>query len=255
MTNYIKSELYRNLRSKGNCFFILGISACVVFLNVVLSIFAKNDPTFKYGTTGFAFSSLYYSLHFVMYMSLCAVSGVFGQEYKNKTLKNTISFGISRSNIYFVKLIVSIIFSIITSIIVLSTFIGSAYLLLENSGIEPLITLFKAMAGALPIIFFALIVAHCFYFIMEKEMTACIWWGSIVIVIPEIIHLIGKRNELVRNISSYIPWNMVGSEGFNDGIILWLTPEGLTKTIIVGIIGCVIFYVIGLKLFNRKEIK
>ena len=36
MLNYLRSEIYRNLRSKGNYLFILGAMAFVVFLNGVL---------------------------------------------------------------------------------------------------------------------------------------------------------------------------------------------------------------------------
>ncbi|WP_264319224.1 MULTISPECIES: hypothetical protein [Clostridia] len=36
MLNYFRSEIYRNLHSKGNYMFILGVMLFVVFLNVIL---------------------------------------------------------------------------------------------------------------------------------------------------------------------------------------------------------------------------
>ncbi|WP_195964891.1 hypothetical protein [Clostridium cuniculi] len=59
MLNYFRSEIYRNLHSKGNYMFILGVMLFVVFLNVILWMFGNLDSTFPYNTTKYAFSSLY----------------------------------------------------------------------------------------------------------------------------------------------------------------------------------------------------
>ena len=48
MLNYLRSEIYRNLRSKGNYLFILGAMAFVVFLNGVLWMFGNTDVSFSY---------------------------------------------------------------------------------------------------------------------------------------------------------------------------------------------------------------
>ena len=259
MINYIRSEVYRNFRNKGNYLFILGAMAFVVFLNIVLWIFAKNDTTFPYATTKYAFSSLYCSLRLIMIICVSVVSIIFAQEYKNQTLKNTVSFGISRTSIYLGKFIISIIFSFIAAICVIATFVISAYILLENSGIEYLTTLFNSIVAGIPLILFSLVVAHSFYFITEKEMNIVVSWAGIVIIIPSLLEIIGRRSEISRAIASYMPWNIVGDIRFNEVtntlILGWTTPVAIVKSIIVGIIGCVVFYIIGLEVFKRKEIK
>lgn len=106
MLNYFRSEIYRNLHSKGNYMFILGVMLFVVFLNVILWMFGNLDSTFPYNNTKYAFSSLYANMKIPMVLCVCVVNLIFGQEYKNHTLKNTISFGISRNAIYLSKFLI-----------------------------------------------------------------------------------------------------------------------------------------------------
>ena len=66
-----------------------------------------------------------------MLMPMCfalltiVVDAVFSDEYKYGTLKNTISFGISRAEIYFGKLIVEIILMLVTIALVLVVYTAS----------------------------------------------------------------------------------------------------------------------------------
>lgn len=259
MINYIRSEVYRNLRSKGNYLFIIGLMAFAVFLNVALWLFVKSDANFPYATTKYAFSSIYSSLQLLMIISSFTVSLILGEEYKNKTLKNTISFGVSRSSIYFSKLLISVIYSLIAGILVCGTFIITAYLLLENSGGEYIKILINSLIIAAPIFLFCITLTNSLYFIMDKEMNVSMVWIITVIVIPQLLAMIGRRNEIFNLIASYMPWNIVGDVSFNEVtkklVLGWMTPEGVFKSVIVSIIGCLIFYFIGLEMFKKKEIK
>ncbi len=259
MINYLRSEAYRNIHLKGNYIFIIALMVFVIFLNIILWLFAKSDPNFHYATTKFAFSSLYAYLQFPMILCVCAVSLIFGQEYKDNTLKNTISFGISRSVIYFSKLLISVVYSLIIAILVGSAFIISAYIFLENSGIEHLKMLINALITTIPIFLFCITLANSLYFVTEKEMNVVILWSIIVIIIPKLLLRLGRRNELCKLIASYMPWNIVGDVTFNEAtnnlVLGWSTPGGVLKSIVVSIIGCLIFYFIGLEIFKKKEIK
>ncbi|MEG1254865.1 ABC transporter permease [Clostridium sp.] len=259
MLNYIRSEIYRNLRSKGNYRFIGGAMAFVVLLNVILGMFLKMDAAFPYGNTKFAFSSLYASLAFPLMLCIAIASLAFGQEYKNSTLKNSVSFGISRSSIYFSKFLMSIILSVISIVCISFAFIISAYALLENSGVEYLNILISSLMSCAPLFLVSLTVAHCFYFIVDTEMNVIGFWVMIVAVIPQLLSMAGRRSEICKTIASYTPWVMVSdvtfSEVTNELVLGWSTPGGLLKCIIVGIVGSAVFYMIGLELFKKKEIK
>lgn len=259
MINYLRSEIYRNLRLKGNYLFILGAIAFVVFLNGVLWMFGNTDVSFPYNNTKFAFSSLYASMKIPMYLCICVVSLIFGQEYKNNTLKNTISFGISRSAIYLCKLLMTLVYALIVAVFVISAFIISAYILLENSGIEYLTTLIKAIIASIPLLLISLTIANCFYFITDKEMSAIGYWATIVVIIPSLLSMAGHKSEICNTIASYMPVKLISditlNEKTNDLILGFVTKEGIIKSIGVAIIFCSIFYFIGLEIFKRKEIK
>lgn len=258
MINYIKSEIYRNLRSKGNYIFIASLIGIGVFLNIVLYLFSKSDPTFPFATTKFAFSALYTSLSLVMYLCASAVSLTWGQEYKNNTLKNTVSFGISKNSIYFSKLLISILYILIVGILVSGAFIISAYILLDNSGIEELKLLINSLITAIPIFLISITLTNALYSIIEKEMNVVFSWISIIIIIPFLLNMLGKKIELFKILSSYMPINIIKAtfDERNMNLVLgWTTLEGILKSIVVAIIGCTACYLIGLELFKRKEIK
>ncbi|MBE6053845.1 MAG: hypothetical protein E7212_08005 [Clostridium sartagoforme] len=259
MINYIKSEIYKNLRLKENYITIIALMAFVIFLNIVLHLFAKQYPDFSYANTSFAFSSLYTSLYVVIMFSPLAVSLIFGQEYKNNTLKNTVSFGISRSIIYFSKLLITIVYALILGLLVVGAFIISAYLLLDNSGVEQLKLLIDSLIAGIPIFLFSITLAHSLYFNIEKEMNVITLWTIIIIIIPKLLNMIGRRSEFFRWLSNYMPWNIIQNITYNEAtremVLVWTTPNGILRSIIVSAIGCVIFYFIGLEIFKKKEIK
>lgn len=259
MINYLKSEIYRNLRSKGNYIFIASLMGFAIFLNVVLYLFAKSDPTFPYATTKFAFTSLYTSVPITMLLSSFAVSLIFGQEYKNNTLKNTISFGISKKIIYFSKLLISIIYTFIVGILVSGTFIICAYLLLENSGVEELKLLINSLVYAIPMLLVSITLTNSLYFSIEKENNVFAYWVIIIMIVPFLLNMLGRRIELFEVIANYMPWNILKDINLNEitqeFILRWTTPEGMLKSIAVAIIGCTGFYLMGLEVFKRKEIK
>ena len=259
MLNYFRSEIYRNLHSKGNYMFILGVMLFVVFLNVILWMFGNLDSTFPYNNTKYAFSSLYANMKIPMVLCVCVVNLIFGQEYKNHTLKNTISFGISRNAIYLSKFLISLVYALIVGVFVSSAFIISAYILLENSGIEYLTILIKAMIASIPLLLVALTIANCFYFITDKEINAIGYWVAIIVIIPSLLLMAGRRSEICKVIANYMPLNLISDISFNEEtnklVLGFITQGGIIKSIIVGIIFCLIFYFLGLEMFKRREIK
>lgn len=56
-----------------------------------------------------------------------------------------------------------------------------------------------------------------------------------------------------------MPWNIVKNitEGSGDHkfIFFWSSQQGLINCFIVGIVGTLVFYLLGMKLFEKVEIK
>lgn len=123
MLNYISSELYKTFRRKYT-----KISLAVIAL---LCICGNALVRMTFSIAGRMDSSYPFYLG-VMLMPMCfailtlVVDAVFSDEYKYGTLKNPISFGISRGEIYFGKLIVEIVLMLVTIAMVLVVYTASA---------------------------------------------------------------------------------------------------------------------------------
>lgn len=259
MLNYIKSEFYRNIHSKGNYIFLFGSMAFVVFLNVALGMYANGHTNFPYGNTHFSFTSFYASMGIIMIICLPLVSIIYGQEFKNHTLKNSISYGISRSQIYFTKFLMEVVISIINLILISAAYIITADMMLENSGIIYLNDLIRSIIACIPLFLVSVIVIHCLYFILENETTVVVYWAIIMIVIPKLLSMAGRKVEVLGKIASYMPFNIMGMDTYDESaeraIMSWSTQEGFIKCFVVGIIGVIVFYTLGLLLFKKREIK
>ena len=63
-------------------------------------------------------------------MTILIVDAVFSDEYKNQTMKNTVAFGISRTSLFFGKLIAELIVAVISLIVLLAVLILSTLILM-----------------------------------------------------------------------------------------------------------------------------
>lgn len=259
MLNYIKSEFYRNINTKGNYIFLFGGMAFVIFLNVALGLFANRHTDFLYGNTKYSLSSFYTFMEILMIICLPLVSLIYGQEFKHHTLKNSIAFGISRSQIYLGKFLMEVIICTINLLLISSAYVIAAYLMLEDSGIVYLKEFIQAIIGCYPLLLVSLTAANCFYFIFDDENSAVLVWAIVMIVIPWLLNIAGREIKILKEIASYMPRNLIANATFDEEsqkiIMSWSSQEGFIKCFVVGIIGVVIFYTIGLIIFKKKEIK
>lgn len=259
MLNYIKSEFYRNVNTKGNYIFLFGSMAFVIFLNVALGLFAKSQVNFPYGNTYFSLSSFYNGMGFLMILCVPLVSIIYGQEFKHRTLKNSIAYGISRSEIYLGKFLMEVIICTRNFMLISSVYVISAYFMLEDSGIVYLKDFIQAIVACFPLLIASITAAHCFYLIFDDETTTIASWAIVMVVIPQLASLAGRRIYILEKISEWMPWNMVGNAVFDSEtrrlIMSWSSQDGFIRCFIVGAIGLVIFYTLGLLMFKKKEIK
>lgn len=259
MLNYIKSEFYRNLNNKGNYIFLFGSIGFVIFINVALGLFANSQVDFPYGTTKYSLSSFYTYMGVLMLISTYIVSLVFNAEFKNSTLKNTISFGISRSEVYLGKFLVELVICTINLVLISVVYVIVAYVMLEDSGVVYLNDFIQALIAGYPLLLVGMTAIHCFYFIYDNESMAVAVWAIIMVVVPLLISISGRRISVLGKVSGWLPWNMLGNATFDESInrivMIWNSPDGFRRCFIVGAIGVVFFYVLGLVNFKKKEIK
>lgn len=259
MMNYVKSEFYRVSHSTG-IYYLTGILAVLSFLlNAILWWFGQTEGSgFRYDTTSFSFSNLVANPMFFCVMA--AVTGIVLYEgnRKNGNLKNTIAFGISRTKAFAGECIVATVMAILSLIVVLAIYIASTTALLEHTGPVSLIDLLTEIPAVFFVAVASLISAIVCIEASGKDSTGIILWFVIWFVIPKAFFYLGLRIEVFHNIAMWMPDNFFGTSGMSvnmsQSITAWGTTEGMTKCLVSGLVGIVIFSLAGIILLRKKEI-
>ena len=258
MRNYIKSEWYRVTHTPTIYVFTGILAGLALLLNLALWFLDKVDPTFPYGTVAFSLSNLVCLLEVLFFVGVILVDLLFVGDKKNGSLKNSVAFGISRTDIFLGKCVVGAFVSMISLVVIMAVYLGSAKLLLIP-GVEPAaarITL-QGVACMLPMAVASeiLILAMCILF--EKEIVATIAWYAVMVGIPQICFVFGLKFDSVAKLAAWMPHNYLSSEilvnvsGWN---CLWQTPEGVAKCLISGFIGLMVFLAYGLLVSKKQEV-
>jgi len=257
MLNYMKSELYRIRTSKGTYVMFILFSVLVVLYNVMIYGFKVADTTFPYGTTKFSLGTLSGSIQMLLIICLVITSVVFAGEFKNNTVKNVVSYGISKTQMYIGKYIVTLLFAFILMPVVALMYALSAYMLLDNSGSQYFVVFIKAIVINIPIYISCITLGMALFFAVQNEVTGYWIWGTIIVIIPTLLALIGMKVDLLADIAKWLPWNLVASGDMTDTgyVYEWATFSGAIKSIISGLGFSILFFIIGIRSFQKIEIK
>lgn len=257
MLNYIKSEWYRLIRDKSYWVLTFIFSVLVLAASIVLNISDKTTPNFPYANTYMLFSTIVMMMYLPFFLVSIIPSVIVGEEIKENTLKNSVSFGISRSTIFFGKWIISIIALFILAVITVSISIISGYLLLEDSGISFLSDYLYGLLGVMPLMLAGLTTYHTLYFI-TKNRNYVILIFSAIYILPFLVgnymwRMFQPIDWVYRHCVLYLLTNndMRGKHF----IVAGNTVNGLKLCYSVGLSLTVLFLVIGYLHFLKKEIK
>lgn len=257
MFNYIKSELYRVKHSK-NIFVMGGIcTAILLALNIVLGIYGRKYSDFGYSTTAFSFSMVASVVVVVFIFTLCLGSMVFADEYKNKTIMNSVAYGYSKISIYIGKIIVSTLVAAVLLTAALAVYTGSAYLLLENSGMEPLSYLLISYVANIPVLLAGLWGAITLLFLVNSVGGAIWSWLGLFLGVPIVCEILGMKIEFFAEISKWLVYGILQEVIVTeDGYLpVYMTEEGLFRCLLAGFIGIAVFLLLGTLGVRKKELK
>lgn len=259
MMNYIKSEFYRVFHGCVIYAFAGILAALSLLLNIVLMWFGRMyGPGFPYDTTSFSYSNL--AANPMLFCAMAALTGMLLYEggRKNGNLKNPIAFGISRVKIFAGECLVAAVSAVFALVIVLSFYILSAVIMLEQTGPVSLTDLMTEVPAVFFISIASLISGIVCIEAFEKESVGIILWSVIWFVIPKVFFYLGLRYPLLYKIAMWMPDNFFGTSGMTvnmgKSITAWGTPEGMLKCVIAGVIGTVIFSLLGVALLRKKEL-
>lgn len=258
MYRYIKSELYRLLHVKSSHVFIGVCTVLLLSFNILLAVLKGVDSSFSYANTKFSIGFLLSFMSMIFILCPFVALLVFGNENSNHTMKNTISYGIKRGTMFYGKLIVQIIYSIVAFFIITSVFILSCYLLLENSGTNEIVLLIKTIILCLPLFIFALGVTNCFLFLVENTGSAIGATAGIIIAFPIVCNMLAMKFSFFATITKYLPWNLINSIHYDEGnqlILKWETMVGYRNYWLAGLLQMLLISLFGYLILRRKEIK
>lgn len=260
MLNYIQAEFYKLLRRKYT-YITLGILLALEGLFVAGFAFhnAHSKPTpfggaapiiVEMGTIGFC---------------ICLITAdiVFAGQYKNSTLKNEVSFGLSRTRIYMGKFIAQTLLSVLYLVVMMAFYLGACavFLPLEAdaagfySAADALAIVGWFLAAALPLWIGGQAAACMCLFLLQSEMTSSFLYVSIIFVLEPTLQVIGalsggRTSDILFSICTYLPRAMVEAARSVVG-----DPVFLGKAWLVGLFWVAACSAVGLYSFNRKEIK
>ncbi len=258
MMNYIKSELYRVFHG-GEIYCFTGVlAALAVLFNVVSHVFQIMDVQFLYGNTSFSYSNIVASPMLFGVMGAIVATLFYEGNRKNGNLKNTVAFGISRTEIFIGECVVSLLASIFSMIFILALYILSAETLLEKAGPVEL----KDLLTEIPAVF--LIAAACMISglvcieVFAKSTTGVIMWTAIWFFIPSTLFYLGFRFDAVYKLAMWLPNNFLSSRGMiintRQCITAWETTQGMIKCLIVGAADTLACLLAGIVLLRKREL-
>ena len=260
MLNYVRAEIYKLLR-RPYTYITLGILLALEGLYASMFAFHNSHSMatpfggaivtlVEMGTIGFC---------------ICLLTGdiVFAGQYKNSTLKNEVSFGISRTQIYLGKLIAQTLLSIVYLAIMMAFFLGLCAVCLpielEAAGFysaqDALAIVGYFLAVGLPLWIGAQAAACMCLFLIHGEMAASFLHVGLIFVAPSVVEVAGLLldggiGELLLKVHAYFPNTMLSNVKAVVG-----DPVYLGQSWLVGAFWVVVCTAIGLYGFHRKEIK
>ncbi len=247
MLNYVKSEIYRVLRTKS----IYTISfLCLLFLlaNLTLTWFlGLGDENFRYNNTEFIFGFAQNSISMLLLIVPFLVNSLFADEYQNGTFKNSVAYGVNRTVLYFGKLILSTIVSITICMIILFIFVASAEILLQNSGAVYRNDLLGDIWHSVPLFLAALTLSHMLSFTTKKASTHIFIYFSIVSLLPNILGMFYQVVAIPEAIFKLFPSHLIQMRYWQT-TTEWLYCWGIF------VLYFIVTSVIGLRIFSKCDV-
>lgn len=256
MLNYLKSEFYRIVRLKSVYMTFALCAAIILLFNGALFYFS-NEEGFRYATTKFSFSTIYTNMPILIYIVFIVCSLLINDEFNSRTLKNSVAAGVKRNTIYFGRFIYDIVIGTIFYVLLNGLHIVLALTLLEKSGSEYLHILIRSLIACFPLYIACAAFCHSLYYIIDNAINVSFVFVVFITVIPKIIGFAGMKIRFFDKINDWLIPSMLEpkwDEAYNL-TLTWDTTNGFIRCYIVGVIGIIVFSIIGSILFNKKELK
>lgn len=246
MVNLLKSEIYQLTHRKAPYIWLI-VGLLFSSLAIIIPVIGMSlTNTYSHSPAELivaVYSELVISSSTIILFGLVGTS--FNNELKNRTLINTVSYGLSRRSIFMAKVFSAVLMTLAFLVVSFITFTLTFQLLFPGN----LNVVLNALSsfGNYSLIWLAYLCLFVFVqFISETPMPSYITLALLLIVFP-IISQLGGLFKVINTIKPYV--------------LMWLSPStdrlllGLNEAHVVTFIYIIGFLIIGIRYFNRKEIK
>ncbi|SDP82170.1 ABC transporter permease [Clostridium gasigenes] len=247
MINYIKAELYRNFNRKYLWIATVIISILAILGNVAL-LKVKTDMDIE--TSNKALAMLFNMvLTMPIFIVVFFVDCVTAEENKFDTVKNVITFGLSRTKLVLGKIITSTLIAIIVAIVAISVFIIS-YATLIGLNDEMLVKFYDLLRNIL-VVMPLWIASIC----MATSISIVVKNSNVFIMIY--LGIISLDGLVVKILATFV-WSKLSI--LNDILIGYKIEEIIIgqaeplSAIVLGVIYIVLFTTLSVVFINKKEI-
>ncbi|GKV69752.1 hypothetical protein NCCP2716_22500 [Sporosarcina sp. NCCP-2716] len=248
MMNYMKSEQYRLLRKKSLHLTSLVCLALIAAAAAVLAYFQRTDPTFPYGTASFYYSNLLGGTVLVLIVIFLFNSSLTGRD--TDVLKNAVSFGIRRSTIYWSKLLLTLGYFLIISVVGVALMIalGETMLATDSGSVRNFLTALGNMAP---------IALSAFFFIHSMKMMKVgdVYVFIVLLVVygfsGYLLRIGAQKLDAFRTLYDYAPDTLLGQ---NMMAFMGQTVQFNAACWVTGVILSAAAIVIGVTKFSKQTI-
>lgn len=263
MLNYIRAEFYK-LVHRPYTFVVLGVMLALEALLVAGHAF-HNAHSY---TTPFGGAIIMVVEFGTIGFCLCLLTAdiVFAGQYKSSTLKNEVSFGLSRTRIYLGKLIAQTLLSVAYLVVMIGFYVGMCAIFLpiepidvggfyNTTAVNGLIIVGYFLAVGIPLWIGAQAAACMCQFLIQGDMASSIVYMVIIFALEGVLAVIGvliqgNAGEMLLKICEYLPRPIL--EGAKAVVGDWAY---LGRAWGVGMFWTAACTAVGLYGFGRKEIK
>ena len=257
MLNYMRSEFYRIFHSRTFYMTIAVFMGLPIAVNGLLLVFVHNDAGFPYAITSFSYSNFVANPMWMAYSALLVSFILYDGTRKNGTLKNVVALGVERHKIFIGQCIVATAICGLILLGTLITYTGSAELLLQTAGPILWRDLFETAAAGFLIAVSSVVLSVAVLMLVNKEWGGILVWLAIFEFFPLTFFLLGLKFVALQEMALWMPknfFNLMHSVGMSNFEPIWQTADGLERCLVSGLVGIVVFGLIGIWRAKKMEI-
>lgn len=248
MRNYIRAELYRNF---NRLYFWLFTGFLGAFELLVFILMRAKDSSHVSMTV--LFEVPVFLIGLPVYLVVVFIDMITAEEQKNLTLRNTVSFGLSRTKMILSKMAATTILAFSSAILLLAVMFGTGLLLFGvgsnfpgNLGQD----LLRLLCAA-PLWFSAIAIGTLIASASSNNTIFTFIYLGIYAVLPKVIQLlelvVSRKFKAVEDLLPTSFLNPLSREKASNG--------DLKAAVLAGVIYSAVFLIINIIYINKKEIK